>query len=223
MGAHTRLPRRYRGRDVMWWLDAMGLFDAPHRRGRRPAARDEPSMQLVGSADGRDVDLRRLQERGVRLVGRLSGVDGGRARFADDLAETTAAADARLRGLLDRIDAYAAATGLAAGSGSRRADARRPPGRRRAPAASPGMRAVIWATGYRRAYPWLLVPGARRPRRHPARRRDHAGARAVRRRACAGSRRRSSSFLDGVRYDAATVAGRILDRLGARCVRRWRR
>jgi putative flavoprotein involved in K+ transport len=215
VGAHTRLPRRYRGRDVMWWLDAMGLFARRIDEGRRAAARDEPSMQLVGSADGRDVDLRSLQERGVRLVGRLTGVDGVRARFADDLGRTTAAADARLRGLLDRIDAYAAATGLAARSGSPE------PLRAACPAAVADqsladVRTVIWATGYRRAYPWLRVPilDGHGDIRHVDGTTPAPGMYVV------GMRwqsRRGSSFLDGVRYDAATVAGRILDRLGARC------
>ena len=26
VGHHTRLPRRYRGRDILWWLDRMGVF-----------------------------------------------------------------------------------------------------------------------------------------------------------------------------------------------------
>src|SRR5262249_14083217 len=28
VGRHQRLPRTYRGRDILWWLDAMGAFDA---------------------------------------------------------------------------------------------------------------------------------------------------------------------------------------------------
>src|SRR6478735_5833897 len=27
VGRHTRMPRRYRGFDIMWWLDAMGVLD----------------------------------------------------------------------------------------------------------------------------------------------------------------------------------------------------
>jgi putative flavoprotein involved in K+ transport len=217
VGSHTRLPRRYRGLDSMWWLDAMGVFDRrldehPHRA----AARAEPSSQLVGSTDGREVDLRSLQDRGVRLVGRLTCADGQSVRFADDLRETTERADARLRRLLRRIDGYAAAAGLLG-------EVENPAPLRAARvdgAASVvnlrdvGIRTVLWATGYGRAYPWLRVPvmndgGEIRQvdGRTPAPGLHVMGAR--------WQSRRSSSFIDGVRHDAATVAGRVLDEIGA--------
>ena len=28
VGRHTRMPRRYRGRDILWWIDTMGGFMA---------------------------------------------------------------------------------------------------------------------------------------------------------------------------------------------------
>ncbi len=36
VGRHTRLPRLYRGRDILWWLDAMGVFDEAGGDGLRP-------------------------------------------------------------------------------------------------------------------------------------------------------------------------------------------
>ena len=62
VGAHTRLPRRYRGRDIMLWLDAMGLLDrSAEQVADLEQARREPSLQLVGRPDGRDLDLATLQ------------------------------------------------------------------------------------------------------------------------------------------------------------------
>jgi putative flavoprotein involved in K+ transport len=213
VGGHSRVPRRYRGLDVMWWLDAMGVLDQRRDERRSPA---EPSLQLVGRSDGRDVDLRTLQDRGVGLAGRLIGVDGRRLRFADDLADTTRHADARLRDLLRRIDAFARAAGLA-----NEIEAALPV--RVAPIKGAvsaldlrraGIGTVIWATGYRRAYPWLHVPVL-----------DQAGE--IRHRGGAtpapglhviGMRwqsRRNSANLDGVRHDAVTVVSRVLDHLRA--------
>ena len=203
--------------DIMWWLDAMGVLDRRLEEHPRPAAaRGEPSLQLVGSTDGRDVDLRSLQERGVSLVGRLTGVDGRQVRFADDLAETTGRGRRRLRGLLRRIDAYAVTAGLAGET-----DPPEPVRRAPAPAVTStaidlhhaGMGTVVWATGYRRAYPWLHVPVLDR-----AGEISHVdGATPAPGLYVMGMRwqsRRSSSFLDGVRHDAATVAASVLDQLG---------
>jgi putative flavoprotein involved in K+ transport len=217
VGNHTRSVRRYRGMDIMWWLDGMGVFDRRLDEHPRPAeARREPSLQLAGGDDGRDVNLRSLQQRGVGLVGRLIGADGRRVRFADDLPATTAAADLRLRGLLSRIDGYAASAGPASET-----EPSEPVRAARTSGAVDGMdlrhagvNSVVWATGYRRAYPWLHLPVL-----------DwkgdivHTGGATV----APGlyvmgmrwQSRRSSSFLDGVRHDAATVAGLVLDRLGA--------
>ena len=73
VGRHTRLPRVYRGRDILWWLDAMGIFDESVADVFDLAiSRGQPSLQLVGRPDHATLDLPELQERGVRLVGRAT-------------------------------------------------------------------------------------------------------------------------------------------------------
>ena len=77
VGRHSRVPRRYRGMDIWWWLDRIGTFARTIDEVTDPArARGEGAMQLIGRADRRDVDLPALQGLGVRLTGRLGGVDG---------------------------------------------------------------------------------------------------------------------------------------------------
>jgi putative flavoprotein involved in K+ transport len=217
VGAHTRMPRRYRGLDIMWWLDAMGALDRRlDEHPRRAAALVESSMQLAGSSDGHDVDLHSLQGRGVVLAGRLVTVDERRAAFADDLTQTTRHADERLQHLLDRIDGYAAAAGLLPEIDDPTAIHGVRTGRfpTEVDLYHAGISTVIWATGYRRAYPWLQVPvldGAGDIRHTD-------GATAAPGLHVIGMRwqsRRNSTFLDGVRHDAATVVSQVLDRLGA--------
>jgi len=217
VGSHTRMPRRYRGLDIMWWLDAMGALDRRLDEHPAPAAaRTEPSLQLVGSPEARNVDLLSLHQRGVGLVGRLTGVAGRRVRLADDLTESTGHADSRLRALLRRVDAYAAAAGLVG-----EIDA--PERVRPVPTAGSvagldlrhaGIRSVLWATGYRREYPWLRVPVLSRTGEI----RHTGGVTAAPGLYLIGQRwqsRRNSSFLDGVRHDAATVVNRVLGHIGA--------
>ena len=213
VGVHTRLPRTYRGLDILWWLAAMGVFDAE----TRPSGGPDPSLQLVGRPDRRDVDLPALQQRGVSLTGRVVSVEGSRVRFAPDLPGTTAAADARMSALLHRVDAYAHAVGLD--------DEIEPPppplpaARTDAAAgeldlAAAGFGAVLWATGYRRAYPWLHVPvlDAAGEIRHV---RGHTAAPGLHVVGMRRQTRRSSTFLDGVRHDAALVVDAVLAELGA--------
>ena len=115
VGAHTRMPRRYRGKDIFYWLEQTGSLD--RSVDDVPAtlnARREPSLQLVGRNNGRTVDLATLAASGVTLTGRLTSVDGATADFADDLHSTIANADRRVRRVLDRIDSHIVANGIRA-------------------------------------------------------------------------------------------------------------
>lgn len=210
VGSHTRMPRRYRGRDAFWWLDRTGSFDKTIDDCPDPvAARNEPSLQLVGRPDHRDLDLPTLQADGVRLVGRLQAVHGTRVRLAPDLTATVADADRRMTRTLARIDAAIDRLGLPADP----LDVEPAPARVRPDDDAPdeldlaraGIRTVVWATGYRRAYPWLAVP-VRDDRGEIVQRR---GVTPVPGLYVLGQRFqhfRNSNFIDGVGRDAAYVA-----------------
>jgi putative flavoprotein involved in K+ transport len=69
VGEHVRLPRTYRGQDIMCWLDALGILDERWDEvDDLTRARSLPSPQLVGAS--RAIDLNALELLGVRLVGR---------------------------------------------------------------------------------------------------------------------------------------------------------
>jgi putative flavoprotein involved in K+ transport len=220
VGGHTRLPRRYRGLDIMAWLDAMGvLTETASEVFDVAASRDEPSLQLIGHDDHRSLDLGVLQEEGIRIVGRLIGAAGWQAAFADDLAASIGRAETKMHHLLDRVDEFVDSRGLRVSFPT--ADRPRPVPLPEAPAAidlaRAGIRAVVWATGYRREYPWLRVPVVD----------DHGellhqgGITAEPGLYALGlyfMRRRNSSFLDGVGADAAELAEDIERWLGRR---RW--
>jgi putative flavoprotein involved in K+ transport len=161
VGRHSRLPRRYRGMDIFWWLDRIGIRDKTiDEMPDRDRARHEPSLQLVGGPDRRSVDLTTLQEAGVQITGRVVGIDGNHVRLADDLAHTVTEADRRMRRVLSEIDHHIDRTGL-----TEEVLAPEPIAPVR-PAAAPdridlqgrGITSVVWATGHRRTYPWLHVP-----------------------------------------------------------------
>jgi len=215
-GRHTRMPRRYRGRDIMWWLDAMGVWDQPAGAVRElERARWQPSLQLVGRPDHASLDLAALVARGVRVTGRLVGVDGVRVGFADDLAASTAAADAKLARLSARIDEFIAAAGIDDGG----PPPPPPPVRVGSPLveldlAAAGISTVLWATGYRRSYSWLRVPvvDAQGELRHDGGVTPAPGLYAL---GLPFMRRRKSNFIDGVGDDARDLTAHIAHTLGA--------
>lgn len=212
VGRHTRLPRRYRGRDILAWLHEMGTLDEPVAAVRNLAAsRDQPSMQLVGTPDHRALDLGVLADQGVRLAGRAIDADGARVRFADDLVETIAASELKLAGLRMRIDRFIHRRGLE--SSVAPADRFRPVPLPHAPEAldlgAAGIRTVLWATGHGRSYPWLRVAVLDRAGeiRHDGGVTDVPGLYVL---GLNFLRRRSSSFLAGVGSDAEELADHMI-------------
>lgn len=215
VGQHTRLPRTYRGRDILWWLDRMGvLSEGSDRVYDIEISRQQPSLQLVGRPDKSTLDLGVLRARGVRVVGRLRDLDGRIARFEDDLFPTTAAADFKLAGILQRIDAFIAKSGM---------DAEAPePFRPVWPLfrssqtvldlEAEGIETVIWATGYRRDYSWLDVPvlDSRGEIVHSGGITRQPGLYVI---GLNFLRRRNSSFIAGVGDDARELAAHIAGRV----------
>ena len=113
VGEHIRAPRIYRGHDLEWWMDAAGVLDERYdemddiRRARRV-----PSLQLTGSADRTTLDLNALTGIGVKLVGRLAGINDGKAQFSGSLLNQCAMSDLKMGRLLDTIDEWATDNGL---------------------------------------------------------------------------------------------------------------
>jgi putative flavoprotein involved in K+ transport len=162
VGEHVRLPRRYRGRDIQWWMDAIGLMDEFYTGvDNIERVRGLPSLQLAGSDDRRDMDLNALAAQGIRLTGRLAGIAGSRVQFSGSFRNLCQMADLKLNRLLDRIDEWVTEHGL---------EGEVAPAERFDPTrveASPpllldlergAVRTILWATGFRPDHSWLELP-----------------------------------------------------------------
>jgi putative flavoprotein involved in K+ transport len=113
VGEHVRLPRTYRGRDVLWWMDASGVWDQRYDEVEDLArARRLPSPQLAGTAERTTLDLRALASMGVGLVGRWAAVREGRALFSGGLRNVCSLADLKMERLLDTFDEWSHAPGM---------------------------------------------------------------------------------------------------------------
>ena len=162
VGEHVRVPRVYRGKDIQWWMDVAGVLDERYDEvDDILRARNVPSLQLAGSLERRTVDLNSLTRLGVKLIGRLVGINQGKAQFSGSLRNQCALADLKMNRLLGTIDQWAAENGYDANvSASQRFEPTEVP-------SSPPLgidltrgeiRTVIWATGFRPDYSWLDVP-----------------------------------------------------------------
>lgn len=160
-GEHVRMPRTYRGRDIFWWLEAVGVLDERYDQvDDLVRARHLPSPQLIGTPERRSLDLNSLASLGVEIVGRLGAIRDGVALFSGGLANTCRLADLKLNRLLDRFDAWEQRVDAGvddgpyrlipttAGTGSMlELDMRRR-----------NIGTILWATGFRRDNSWLDVP-----------------------------------------------------------------
>ena len=160
VGSAPRTARRYRGKDVVEWLDAMGHYRMPvgdHPQGDR--IRDRTNHYVTGRGGGRDIDLRQFAREAMELHGRLVDVTAGAAEFADDLAGHLDRADAAADRIKDGIDRFIAAQGIAAPTEPRYQPVWTPGDRpRRVELAAAGISAVIWCTGFRSDWSWVDLP-----------------------------------------------------------------
>ncbi len=159
-GEHVRMPRRYRGHDIQYWLDRSGILDQTAQDiDDLTRARHLPSPQLVGSHEMPILDLNRLTDNGVRLTGRLMGIRDGVAQFSGSLRNICSLADLKMNRLLDTIDEWIEQSATPCDA-PERFDATRVPDD---PSllinlARGDIRTIIWATGFRPDFSWLEVP-----------------------------------------------------------------
>jgi putative flavoprotein involved in K+ transport len=214
VGEHVRLPRTYRGRDVLWWMDASGVWNQRYDEvDDLTRARHLPSPQLVGTPERVTLDLNALTASGVEVVGRLSAVRDGRALFSGGLRNNFALADLKMDRLLDTFDEWARTQHLDGDVArpERFAPTRVPPSARWSIDLRSGeFESVVWATGFRPDYSWLQVPvlDEKGHLRHDGGVVDAPGLYAL---GLPLLRRRKSSFIYGAEDDARDVVAHLAD------------
>ncbi len=219
VGEHVRLPRTYRGRDVLWWMDASGIWNQRYDEIDDLArARKLPSPQLVGTSERTTLDLNVLSRAGVAIVGRLAAIRDRRALFSGGLRNLFALADLKMHRLLDAFDEWARLHAPDADVA--------PPERFEAthvPAASRlsldlnsgEIRSIVWATGFRPDYRWLDVPvvDGKGRLRHDGGVVDAPGLYAM---GLPVLRRRKSTFIHGAEDDAREIVAHLAGYLAGR-------
>lgn len=208
VGRHGRPPRRYRGRDFVWWLGVLNKWDTEAVPGS-----DHTTIAVSGADGGRTVDFRKMAEDGITLLGTATSYEQGTVHFASDLADNLGLGDRDYLGLLEEADAYVSQHGL---------DLPEEPSAHVIGADPPcvtdpilalnladlGIGTVLWATGYGVDFGWLKGHGVDANGR-PVHKRGVSSEPGVYFLGQPWQTRRGSSFIWGVWYDARYVVDHI--------------
>jgi len=210
VGPHNRPPRRYRGRDFVWWLGALGEWDA---KAVAPGM-EHVTIAVSGAHGGHTVEFRDLAARGIVLLGSAGTYENGLLHFKPDLANNIARGDANYLSVLDAADAYIAERGLDFPD--------EPKAREIAPdpqcisnplfelnLAAAGIASIIWATGYALDFDWLKVDTFDEKGR-PKHQRGVSAVPGLYFLGLSWLSRRASPFIWGVWHDAEYLASQIL-------------
>ncbi len=215
IGTHRRLPRRYRGRDVIWWLSELGLDETLVEN--RPA--DRSPLVISGAGGGHTIDFRRFVAGGMVLLGRALAARDGRMSFSADLADSLVHGDRAYAGFLTAADAHVQRAGLDLPEDPAAHETVPDPAELTEPLlsldlAALGITSIVWATGYGYDLDWVDLPvldGASRP----VHRRGVTEVAGIYFLGLQWLHKSKSAFLSGVGDDAAFLAETIAARGGA--------
>jgi putative flavoprotein involved in K+ transport len=160
VGSAPRVARRYRGRDVVYWLDQLGHYDMGiDRHPDGVAVRRKPNHYVTGRDGGRDIDLRKFAREGMQLHGRLLDIDATSFEFGDDLEKNLDRADATDDRIKNTIDDYIARARIAAPEEPRYVPVWKPERvERRLSKRDAAVSAVIWCMGFATDYRFIELP-----------------------------------------------------------------
>jgi putative flavoprotein involved in K+ transport len=157
---HRRVPRRYRGKDLVWWFEKLGRFEVAVDS--FPERRFPPSSIITGVGGGHDLDIRRFAADGVKVIGHLEGISGGTLAVAENANQILDEADKSCRDFISAADDLAGKQSLSLPpEESLGAPNFEPPAIEEIQALrlrDAGITSVIWAAGYRFSYDWIQLP-----------------------------------------------------------------
>jgi putative flavoprotein involved in K+ transport len=154
------VPRRYRGKDINWWSNVLGLYDRTVDQLKFSREKFGAKPHISGTKGGHTLNLHQFAIDGVTLVGRVTELSGTTVKFAHDLYKNLTAADQFEANLVARIDSYIEKNGLSfpeeilpeltAGFEH--------PEKDDLDLAQAGVSTVIWATGYSFDFSMVRLP-----------------------------------------------------------------
>jgi putative flavoprotein involved in K+ transport len=107
-GSAGRFPRRYRGKDGMYWAKQIGFFDRTPDNLPSPRARFAGNPHLSGKDGGHAINLHQFCRDGIQLLGHFRGFESGKLTAAPDLKDNLTRADQVEANFFRMFDEYIA-------------------------------------------------------------------------------------------------------------------
>ena len=161
VGSATRLPRVYRGKDSIWWLDKVNFFDQTVDMLDSPKARFMGNPFFSGKDGGHSLNLHQFARDGVILLGRLKDAKDGKIFLVPDLKENLAKIDKFVADVKQKIDKYIEDNNIDADEVPQQDDVRDSYDTELTESLdlkSAGVTTVIWAVGYQYDFNWVNLP-----------------------------------------------------------------
>lgn len=159
-GFAPRVPRRYRGRDILAWLVDTGFLDQTVDKLPSPKARFGANPQATGRDGGHNLNLHQFVRDGVTLLGHIADAGEGKVRFKPDLKENLARNDKAEKDIIAMVDKYIEANGINAPQESLidMQDGYETEEITELDLKAADIHAVIWAMGYTSDYSLVKLP-----------------------------------------------------------------
>jgi putative flavoprotein involved in K+ transport len=215
-----RIPRRYRGREILeWWAD-MGFWDVATKDLEDPtmAHATQPQISGVGRY-GHSVSYQHLARQGVHIVGRLVDVVDGNLFFDDTARENVLFGDEASERFKKAIDSYLEREGIALPpkepdpADEADPDASCVTAIDRLNLSEAGVQTIIWATGFTATFDWLHAP-VMDPNGMPVHKEGIAPIEGIYFIGFPWLSKRKSGTIYGIEDDARAIVNRISARLG---------
>jgi putative flavoprotein involved in K+ transport len=160
VGGAPRSPRRYRGKDVVEWLDQMGYYDLSiNEHPQKEKVRNKANHYVTGRDGGREIDLRSFALEGMQLHGRLKNISGYQLEFWDDLTQNLDYADSVAESIKKTIDGFIEKHQIQAHTEPVYQSVWHPIQQNLTlDYQEANIGAVIWCTGYQSDFSWIEIP-----------------------------------------------------------------
>jgi putative flavoprotein involved in K+ transport len=157
----ARIPRRYRGRDILSWWDEMGFLDVAVGDLPDPNVQYVAQPQVSGTAGGHTISLQSLARDGASLLGRVEQIEGTALHLRPNVEDCVHFADTKCTEFKAAIDAYIEVADIAAPEAE--PDPNEPPmpdlqGSNRLvqfDLKTAGVSTVIWCVGFGGDFSWI--------------------------------------------------------------------
>jgi putative flavoprotein involved in K+ transport len=160
VGGAARVPRRYRGKDIVYWLDMTGFFRRTVANLPNPQARFAGNPQATGKNGGHSLNLHQFYRDGVQLLGKIMDFQDGKLILAPDLKENLNKSDQAEVKIIQIVNEYIAKNGIDAPEETLLTlrDGYGAPEILALNLKEAGITSIIWAMGYHYDYSLVHLP-----------------------------------------------------------------